>query len=55
MLKLNRRFGESIRIGDDIEIVNLGVRDKQVRIGIAAPKEVIVLKKELYYRKKSES
>jgi len=39
MLILTRRVTESMRIGDDITVVVLGVKGRQVRIGIEAPKE----------------
>lgn len=40
MLKLARREGESILIGDDIEVVALAVDDRQVKPGVAAPNVV---------------
>ena len=48
MLTLTRKLGESIMIGDEIEIVIKDVKGKQVRIGIAAPREQFVCRKELY-------
>lgn len=48
MLILTRTTGESINIGHDVEIKVLGVKGNQVRIGIEAPKQVKVLRKELY-------
>ncbi len=39
MLILTRKVGETIRIGDNIEVVVLGVKGNQVRIGTNAPKE----------------
>ncbi len=42
MLILTRRVTESVRIGADITVVVLGVKGKQVRIGIDAPKDVPV-------------
>ncbi len=50
MLLLTRRTGETIRIGDDIEVTVLGVKGNQVRIGITAPEDVEILREELYYR-----
>ncbi|QAY67756.1 carbon storage regulator CsrA [Paenibacillus protaetiae] len=48
MLVLGRKKGESLLIGDDIEIVILEVNAETVKIGIQAPKQVNVLRKELY-------
>lgn len=44
MLILTRRVGETILIGDDIEVVVLEVKGGQARIGIAAPKHVNVMR-----------
>ncbi len=48
MLILTRRLGESIRIGDDIRITFLDIKGKQIRIGIEAPKDVMVHREEVY-------
>lgn len=48
MLVLTRKIGQSIVIGDDVEVVVLEVRGEQVRIGIRAPKNVSVHRKEIY-------
>lgn len=48
MLILTRKLGESIQIGDDIRITFLDIKGKQLRIGIDAPKEVMVHREEVY-------
>lgn len=48
MLVLTRKLGQSIVIGDEIEVVVLEVRGEQVRIGIRAPKDVVVHRKEIH-------
>ena len=48
MLTLTRKVGETIRIGDDIEIVVKEIRKNQVRIGIVAPREVKIFREEVY-------
>jgi carbon storage regulator len=48
MLILNRREGESIKIGDDIEIEVVSLSGSNVKIGINAPQEISILRKELY-------
>lgn len=50
MLILTRKVGESICIGDDIEITTLGIKGNQVRMGISAPKSVSVHRKEIFDR-----
>lgn len=47
MLILTRRPGESIQVGDEIEISVLEIRGNQVRLGIKAPADVLVLRSEL--------
>lgn len=48
MLTLTRKVGESIRVGDDIEIIIKEIRRNQIRIGIIAPKEVPIYREEVY-------
>ena len=48
MLVLSRQRDESIIIGDDIEITIVDVRGDRVRLGINAPREVSVHRKEIY-------
>lgn len=48
MLTLSRKIGESIMIGNDIEITILDVKGDQVKIGINAPKAIPVYRKEIY-------
>ncbi len=47
MLVLTRRVGESVRIGDQIEVVVVAVKGDQVRVGVRAPREVPVVRAEL--------
>lgn len=47
MLVLSRQEGSSIRIGDSVEVVVLEISGGRVRLGISAPREVPVLRKEL--------
>jgi carbon storage regulator len=48
MLVLTRRIGESIILSDDIEIEVLGIDGEQIKLGVKAPKEVSIYRKELY-------
>ena len=52
MLILTRRIGEKLLIGDDIEVVVLDVNRNQVKLGIKAPRDMTVLREELYIRDK---
>jgi carbon storage regulator len=48
MLVLSRKNNESIMIGGQIEVVVLGIENDTVKLGIRAPKEVDIYRKELY-------
>jgi carbon storage regulator len=50
MLILTRRVGESVIIGEDVEVSVLSVKGSQVRIGIKAPKGVAVHRQEILSR-----
>ncbi len=51
MLKLTRRLGESIIIGDDIIITILNLDKNQVDLGISAPDDVAINREEVYKKK----
>ncbi len=48
MLVLTRKSNQSIMIGDDVEVSVLAVTGEKVRIGIQAPQEIPVFRKEIY-------
>ncbi len=48
MLVLTRKAGQSIMIGDEIEVSVLAIMGEKVRIGIEAPRSVPVFRKEVY-------
>ena len=48
MLVLTRKVNQSIVINDNIEVIVLEVRGEQIRLGIRAPREVAVHRKEIY-------
>ncbi len=50
MLILTRKLGEQITIGDDITITLLEVKGTQVKLGIEAPQDISIHRKEIYER-----
>lgn len=50
MLILTRRISEVIMINDNVKIAILGINGNQVRLGIDAPKEVMIHREEIYER-----
>jgi len=55
MLILTRKTGETITVGDNIQIQVLSVKGGQVRIGIDAPREVLVNREEVFERLSAEN
>ena len=55
MLVITRRQGESLLIGDDIEITIAEAKDGSVKLAVKAPKEVTILRKELYKEVEAEN
>jgi carbon storage regulator len=48
MLILTRMVGETVMIGDNVSVAIIGVSGSQVRIGISAPRDVTVHRKEIF-------
>lgn len=55
MLVLTRKPKESIMIGDDIEITVLSIEGDQIKLGIIAPKNIDIHRKEIYLSIKQEN
>jgi carbon storage regulator len=55
MLVLTRKVGEGISIGDDVKIVVMQIKGKQVRLGIKASPTTIVHREEIYQRIQDEN
>lgn len=53
MLILTRKMGESLLVGDDVEITVLSIRGNQVKLGVKAPQDISVHRQEIYQRIKS--
>ena len=54
MLVLTRKTNQSIMIGDDVEVTVLAVSRDKIRLGITAPKDIPVYRKEVYLSIKGE-
>jgi len=50
MLVLTRKAGESIRIGEDIEIIVSAVDQNKVKIGIRSPRHIPIYREEIYQK-----
>ena len=55
MLALTRKRGESIMVGNDVELVVLNVQGDQVKLGFIAPKNVTIHRKEIYEQIQTEN
>ena len=55
MLVLTRKIGESITIGNDINLSILTINGKSVQVGITAPKHIRILRQEIYLKIQEEN
>jgi len=55
MLILSRKTDQQIKIGDDITITIIDIKDDQVKIGVEAPKSVKVFRQEVFNAIKNEN
>jgi carbon storage regulator len=55
MLALTRRIGETIVIGDDIEVTVIAVTGEQIKLGIHAPRNISIHRKEIYLQIQEEN
>ncbi|MCC0647995.1 MULTISPECIES: carbon storage regulator CsrA [unclassified Clostridioides] len=55
MLVISRKKGESILIGEDIEVKVVGVDGKNIKLAISAPNDIGILRKEIYEKIKDEN
>jgi len=49
-LKLTRRIGESLMIGEDVTLTVFGIQNNQIKISIKAPKHIAVHREEIYQK-----
>jgi len=55
MLVLTRRKGEKILVGDDIEVIIINEKNGQIRVGINAPRDMLVVRAELEKRSEKQT
>ena len=55
MLALTRKKGESLIVNNDVEITVLEIRGDQIKLGISAPREVPIYRKEVYLQIQEEN
>ena len=55
MLALSRKKNEAIIINNNIEITVLDIREDQIKLGISAPKEIPIYRKEVYIQIQNEN
>jgi len=55
LLILTRKVGESVAIGDDIQVSVVEIKGNQVKIGIRAPRDVTVHREEIYLKIQEEN
>ncbi len=55
MLVIGRKKGESILIGDEVEITVIKIEDSTVKLAINAPRSITILRKELYKEVQDEN
>lgn len=47
MLILSRRVGETLQIGENVQVVTFAIHGNQIRLGIEAPPDVVIIRKEI--------
>jgi len=55
LLILTRKVGESVAIGDDIQVSVIEIKGSQVKLGIRAPRDVTVHREEIYLKIQDEN
>lgn len=55
MLVISRKKGESVLIGEDVEVKVVGVDGNNIKLAILAPKNVSILRREIYDKVKDEN